>query len=105
VALQPVWEVHAEPSRDGLGQGGEDDLVELSILEQPVHRLDRVRVPEVAVGIRAQDPQVVEELAQPMLGVLGVQTIGGRVAGGRGDGGALEDAAGKLSMIGVRTST
>jgi hypothetical protein len=104
MAVQPVWEIHPQPFRDGLGEGREDDLVELSTLAQLIHRLDRVLVPEVAVDVDAPATKVVQELAQPMLGVLGGQRIDGRVAGGGSDGSTPGDAGGEVGRLGVGTS-
>jgi hypothetical protein len=103
VAVQPVWEVHPEPSGDGLGQGREDDLVELLAFQQLGRCLQRVCVPEVAVGTQAA--QVVQELAQPMPGVLGGETVDGRVADGGSDGGTLAMRAARSPARVLGTST
>jgi hypothetical protein len=104
MAVQPVWEIHPQPFRDGLGEGREDDLVELSTLAQLIHRLDRVLVPEVAVDVDAHVTKVVQELAQPMLGVLGGKRIDGRVAGGGSDGRPLAMRAARSAALVLGTS-
>jgi hypothetical protein len=84
VLLEPLVESD-QPLRDGLGKGGEDDLVELLTFQQLIHCRERVRVSDVAVDVGAHTAKVVQELAMAMLGVLGGLRVDGGVAGGGRD--------------------
>jgi hypothetical protein len=76
-------EVHPEPPGHGLGQGREDDFVKLLTLQQLTDRLERIRIPQVAVYFDAQTTKVAQELAQPVAGMRGCLVLAGRNANGR----------------------
>jgi PadR family transcriptional regulator AphA len=76
-ALGPVGQVGPQPVRDGPGQRGYDDLVELVIGEGLLHGLHRLGTAQVTFDGDTQRTQVSQHLAEPLPGLRARLLIGG----------------------------
>src|SRR5262245_14516324 len=69
--LHLTGEIHLEPLRDWLRQGGENDLVELAARKHAGDGLERVGLSQRSLGLGAQVLEPAQEVVQSALGLSG----------------------------------